>query len=299
MLDENLIKEVVEKVCEQLAAPECIYGGICIGCMQCVANNVEGSQAIIDAGATRIVSPLGSLPRNKELAQFIDHTLLKADTSEDDIRKLCEEAAENEFASVCVNPYWVPLCAEMLKDTAVKVCTVIGFPLGANATETKEFEARIAKENGAGEFDMVINIGALKSHDYKKVFDDIKTLVDSVAPAPVKVIIETALLTDDEKVAACAIAKEAGASFVKTSTGFSAGGATVYDVELMKRVVGEELEVKASGGVRDYETAIEMLKAGATRIGASAGVAIIHQVETQDFASLPKNENTRVDKESK
>ena len=180
-----------------------------------------------------------------------------------------------------MNPYWVPLCAELLKDSKVKVCTVIGFPLGANSTDTKVFEASKAKQEGAEEFDMVINIGALKSGDYKTVFDDIQKIVKVVAPDTVKVIIETALLTNEEKVEACAIAKEARAHFVKTSTGFAKGGATAEDVELMKRVVGEEMEVKASGGVRDYKTAVEMIKAGASRIGASAGISIVQGRENK------------------
>ncbi len=276
MADETLVKQIVEQVISELDE-KCIDGTPCLHCDYCVTRNETGTQAILDAGADRIGSTLGAIPKNTELAKFIDHTLLKPEATEKDIRQLCSEAAEYHFATVCVNPYWVPLCADLLKDTDVKITTVIGFPLGANSKEIKAFEANKAKQDGADEFDMVINIGALKSGDYRTVFDDISTLVKSVAPNTVKVIIETALLTDDEKVEACVISKEAGAHFVKTSTGFAKGGATVDDVELMKKVVGEEMEVKASGGVRDYDTAVEMINAGATRIGASAGISIVNR----------------------
>ncbi len=274
MADETFVKQIVEQVITELDE-KCIDGTPCLHCDYCVVRNEPGTQAILDAGADRIGSTLGAIPKNIQLAKYIDHTLLKPEATEKDIRQLCAEAAEYHFASVCVNPYWVPLCADLLKDSDVKITTVIGFPLGANSKEVKAFEANKAKQDGADEFDMVINIGALKSGDYRTVFDDISTLVKSVAPNTVKVIIETALLTDDEKVEACAISKEAGAHFVKTSTGFAKGGATVEDVALMKKVVGETMEVKASGGVRDYNTAVEMINAGATRIGASAGISIV------------------------
>ncbi len=270
---DEIANEVYNRVMKELNLQRC--DGICLGCEECIVQNPGGTQAIIDAGATRISSPLGVLPDNKDIAKYIDHTLLKADVDEKSIRKLCDEAKEYHFASVCVNPYWVSLCCELLKDTDVKIATVIGFPLGATPKEVKSFEAQQASQNGADEFDMVINIGALKSDDFKYVYEDIKAVVDAVSPKVVKVIIETALLTDEEKVEACTIAKEAGAHFVKTSTGFSSGGATVEDVKLMKAVVDGNLEIKASGGIHDYETALEMIKAGATRIGASAGVAII------------------------
>ena len=275
MIDEVLVRKIVEQVISLMDDAKCSDGTICQKCEHCVVRNEPGTQAIIGAGADRIGSSLGALPRNKELAKFIDHTLLKPETAEEEIRKLCAEASEYEFASVCVNPHWVPLCAKLLDGTTVKICTVIGFPLGANSKEVKAFEASSALQAGANEFDMVINIGALKSLDYRAVYEDISVIVNTVHPHTVKVIIETALLTDREKIEACAIAKEAGAHFVKTSTGFAKGGATVDDIQLMKKVVGEKMEVKASGGVRDYETAIEMIKAGATRIGASAGVAIV------------------------
>ncbi len=276
MADDKLINDVIDTLWPQFTKALCVEGGICLGCEQCVVKNIEGTKAILDAGAERIGSSLGSIPSDRNIGKFIDHTQLKADTTEEDVKKLCYEADENGFASVCINPCWVPLCAELLKNSESKVCTVIGFPLGATSTESKVHEVQIAKEQGAVEFDMVINIGLLKSKKYRDVFDDMKAVVDTVAPDTVKVIIETALLTDEEKIEACVLAKEAGAHFVKTSTGFSKAGATVHDVELMKRVVGEDVEVKASGGVKDFETAIEMLKAGATRIGASAGIAIVH-----------------------
>lgn len=211
-----------------------------------------------------------------QLAQMIDHTLLKPDATAEEIRRLCAEAREHRFFSVCVNPYWVPLCAELLQGSGVKVCTVIGFPLGANRPEIKAAEARDAIARGAAEVDMVINIGALKSGEDDVVRSDIRAVVEAAAgQALVKVIIETGLLTDAEKVRACQLAREAGADFVKTSTGFGRGGATVADVRLMRQTVGPEIGVKASGGVRDYETAVAMVQAGATRIGASAGVAIL------------------------
>lgn len=188
---------------------------------------------------------------------------------------LIEEATEHDFASVCVNPTWVAFAAQALKGTDVKVCTVIGFPLGANTPEVKAFEAEDAIQNGADEIDMVINIGALKSQDYELVEKDIRAVVEAAKGTLVKVIIETCLLTDDEKVKACQIAQKAGADFVKTSTGFSIGGATVADVALMRKTVGPNMGVKASGGARSYEDALAFIKAGATRIGASSGVAIM------------------------
>jgi deoxyribose-phosphate aldolase len=209
---------------------------------------------------------------------MIDHTLLKPDATPDQIAQLSYEARKYRFASVCVNPTHVRLCAELLQGSQVKVCTVVGFPLGATPPEVKLFETQNALKDGATEIDMVINIGALKSNDYELVARDIRGIVLSAhqAGALVKVIIETGLLTREEKVAACLLAKEAGADFVKTSTGFSGGGATTEDVALMREVVGAGLGVKASGGIKTYEDAQSMLSAGATRIGASAGVAILH-----------------------
>jgi deoxyribose-phosphate aldolase len=232
---------------------------------------------VVSAGASRLTSQLGSIPEDPDIASMIDHTLLKPDATADQIAQLCYEARKYKFASVCINPTHVKLCAKLLQGAQVKVCTVIGFPLGASAPEVKAFEAQTALKDGATEIDMVINIGALKAGDLTLVARDIHevVLVGHTAGAIVKVIIETSLLTDEEKVTACLLSKEAGADFVKTSTGFSGGGATVADVNLMRRVVGPEMGVKASGGVRDFEDARNMVKAGATRLGASAGVKII------------------------
>ena len=211
----------------------------------------------------------------EELASYIDHTLLKPEASREQIRAVCEEAKQYHFASVCVNPCWVPLIAEELKGSGVSVCCVIGFPLGASLSSVKAFEAREAVAAGAQEIDMVINIGAVKSGDWELVREDIAAVNAAKGTAKLKVIIETCLLTDEEKVRVCQIAKEAGADFVKTSTGFSTGGATVHDVELMRKTVGPEMGVKASGGVRTLEDALAMIEAGASRLGASAGVKII------------------------
>ncbi|SHE56350.1 deoxyribose-phosphate aldolase [Clostridium fallax] len=211
----------------------------------------------------------------KTLAKMIDHTALKADTKEAAIRELCKEALEYNFASVCINPANVKLASELLKGSDVKVCTVIGFPLGANTSAVKAFETEDAIKNGANEVDMVINIGKLKDKDYDYVREDIKSVVNAAkGKALTKVIIETCLLTDEEKVMACKLSKEAGANFVKTSTGFSTGGATPEDVKLMRETVGAEMGVKASGGVRSQEDAIKVVEAGANRIGASASIAI-------------------------
>lgn len=210
----------------------------------------------------------------------IDHTALKADTEKEQIEKLCKEAIEYKFAAVCVNPCHIESCKEILKDTDIKVATVIGFPLGANTKETKAFEASDAIDKGAHELDMVINIGALKDKDYKTVKEDILAVVNAASGrALVKVIIETSLLNDDEKVKACQLAKEAGADYVKTSTGFSTGGASLEDVKLMRETVGKDMGVKASGGVRDLAIAKEMIEAGASRIGASSGVEIAKELK--------------------
>ncbi|KQL53500.1 deoxyribose-phosphate aldolase [Heyndrickxia shackletonii] len=216
------------------------------------------------------------------IAKMIDHTLLKADATKEQIHTLCLEAKEYSFASVCVNPTWVKYCAEILKDSNVLVCTVIGFPLGSNTPETKAFETKNAIENGAGEVDMVINISALKSGDYELVEKDIKAVTDAAkGKALTKVIIETCLLTNDEKVHACEIAVKAGADFVKTSTGFSTGGATPEDIALMRKTVGPDIGVKASGGVRSAQDAEALIKAGATRIGASSGVKIVKGLSSE------------------
>ena len=210
-----------------------------------------------------------------KLNKYIDHTLLKPDAKKEQIVNLIEEAKDYDFASVCVNPTWVAFAAEALKGTDVKVCTVIGFPLGANTPEVKAFETQNAIQNGADEIDMVINIGALKSQDFALLEQDIRAVVEASGDKLVKVIIETCLLTDEEKIEACQIAQKAGADFVKTSTGFSTGGATVPDIKLMRETVGPDMGVKASGGARFYEDALAFIQAGASRIGASSGVAIM------------------------
>lgn len=212
---------------------------------------------------------------NKNIASIIDHTILKADATKETVEKVCKEAIEYKFASVCINPANIALCAELLKGSGVKVCTVIGFPLGANTSEVKAFETKDAIEKGANEVDMVINIGKLKDKDYDYVKKDIEAVVEAAkGKALTKVIIETCLLTDEEKVKACELAKEAGADFVKTSTGFSTGGSTPEDIKLMRETVGLEMGVKASGGVRSLKDAEAVIENGATRIGASASVAI-------------------------
>lgn len=210
------------------------------------------------------------------LEKYIDHTILKADATSDMVKKLCAEAREYGFASVCVNSYFASLVSKELEGTDVKTCVVIGFPLGANTKEVKAFETKQAIENGAQEVDMVINIGALKEKNYQAVQEDIEAVVNEAkGKALVKVIIETCLLTDEEKVKACEISKAAKANFVKTSTGFSTGGAKKEDIALMRKTVGEDMGVKASGGIRNYETAVEMIEAGANRIGASIGVSLV------------------------
>lgn len=217
------------------------------------------------------------------IAKSIDHTLLKPDATFNQIYQLVEEAKQYRFFSVCVNPSYVATCAELLKGSGVQVCTVIGFPLGASSSATKVFETAHAIKDGADEIDMVINIGALKSQKLLLVEEDIRDVVFAAEGKVVKVIIETSLLTDEEKVLACQIAEKAGANFVKTSTGFNGGGASVEDIKLMKESVSSKVEVKASGGIRDLETAKKMLAAGATRLGTSAGVSIVKGLASQDF----------------
>jgi deoxyribose-phosphate aldolase len=243
----------------------------------CVRTCFDRTGQVVNAGAERLSSTIGVIPQNLDLAGMIDHTLLKPDATPDQVAQLCFEARKYGFASVCINPAWVELCAKLLEGSKVKVCTVIGFPLGATASEVKAFETTNAIEHGATEIDMVINIGALKARDLELVAKDIRGVVMAAHAHGdiVKVILETTLLTDEEKTIACLLAKEAGADFVKTSTGFASGGATVHDIALMRKAVGAEMGVKASGGVRTFEDAEKMVKAGATRIGASAGVKII------------------------
>lgn len=242
-------------------------------------------KSYLDYGASRVAvkEPHQSavcVP-NFAFAKFIDHTLLKPEATREEIVKLCQEAKEHGFASVCVNPHYVKLCATMLRGSEVKVCSVVGFPLGANSTRVKTYETQVACEDGAREIDMVINVGELKSKNYDLVEADIASVVAAAdaANATVKVILETCLLTDEEKVIASTLAKNAGAHFVKTSTGFSKAGATIEDVALMRKAVGDAMGVKASGGVRDYATAKKMIEYGATRIGASASVKIVKEAK--------------------
>lgn len=287
-LDQKTVEQLVEVITrevliamaeqqQQATAPE---GGQCkLNCAAglCVRTCFDRTGQVVSAGAERLSSSIGMIPQDISLAKMIDHTLLKPDATPDQIAQLCFEARKYQFASVCVNPTWVKLCAQLLAGSPVKVCTVIGFPLGATASEVKAFEAANAIDQGATEIDMVINIGALKARELEVVAQDIRGVVKVAHSrgAIVKVILETSLLTDEEKTIACMLSKEAGADFVKTSTGFAGGGATVHDVALMRQVVGPEMGVKASGGVRTYEDAESMIKAGATRIGASAGVKIV------------------------
>jgi deoxyribose-phosphate aldolase len=238
-------------------------------------------QEVVNAGASRLSSTLGQVDIAPDVARYIDHTLLKPDASQDQIAQLCYEAQKYSFAAVCVNPSYVKLCAQLLQGTPVHVCTVVGFPLGATPPEVKAYEAQQAINDGATEVDMVINVGALKSKDYGLVERDIATVARTchAGDSILKVIIEAALLTDEEKVIACQLAKAAGADYVKTSTGFGPGGATVKDVALMRRAVGPDIGVKAAGGIGSFEDAKAMVAAGATRIGASAGVRIVQQAK--------------------
>lgn len=251
----------------------------CKGWETNVVTQPKAINNIVNMGAERISAGLGIghvLP-DKNIAAMIDHTVLKPEATPQDITKLCEEAKKYEFASVCVNPSFVSLCHDLLKESEVKVCTVIGFPLGATTTEVKKFEAEQAIEQGAKEVDMVINVGRLKAEDFDYVYNDIFQVVQTAKKkrAVSKVILETALLTDEEKIKACLLVKKAGADFVKTSTGFSKGGATVGDVALMKYVVGAGIGVKAAGGIKSREDAEAMVASGADRIGASASVKIV------------------------
>jgi deoxyribose-phosphate aldolase len=284
---EKLVEQITDQIVARLKAER---GDDLNG-----ANHVDCSPhslaCALNAGASRIGLSWGqAAAAGADVAGYIDHTLLKPEATRDEIEKLCQEARAFNFASVCVNPTWVKECAYNLRGSQVKVCAVVGFPLGATLADVKAYETRRAVFDGATEIDMVINIGALKSGDDATVKRDIAAVVDAAHEgcAIVKVIIETALLTDEEKVRACLLAKESGADFVKTSTGFSKGGATVADIELMRRAVGSEVGVKAAGGVKDLASAREMIAAGATRIGASAGVKIVQEsqgVKTTGLAS--------------
>jgi deoxyribose-phosphate aldolase len=272
---QRLIQIIVEEVTAAQGAaapPRCACHSLLY---ECCPDRLRG---VLDAGATRLgLHASGGAPGG--VASMIDHTLLKPDATRREIEALCREAAEYRFASVCINPTWVALCASLLQSTGVKVCSVVGFPLGATTPDAKHYETRRAIFDGAREIDMVINIGALKSGELRVVERDIEAVTAPCreAEALSKVIIEAALLTDDEKITACTLAKAAGADYVKTSTGFGPGGATAADVALMRRAVGEEMGVKAAGGVRDLESLKAMVAAGATRVGASAGVRIVQE----------------------
>jgi deoxyribose-phosphate aldolase len=278
---EELIEKIVHEILKSdqvVTGHACCKDGICTDGM-CVIHNKEGVRNIVESGAARVTASFGVDAGggvSAEIAKMIDHTLLKPEATVEQIKKLCEEARKYEFASVCINPSYVSLCATLLKDTRVRVCTVIGFPLGATTAEVKAMETEQVIRQGATEVDMVINVGRLKSKDYEYVEQDIFAVVSQARRHGVlsKVILETGLLTDEEKVIACMLAKRAGADFVKTSTGFSKGGATTGDIALMRYVVGSAMGVKASGGVRTREDALAMVASGADRIGASASVAI-------------------------
>lgn len=276
---EQLVEQITDVIYARLNGEGVDQAKMCGCTSECFHRCPERMHRVVDAGAARIGLVLGQTASARDWASLIDHTLLKPDASQTEIKRLCEEAAQYHFASVCVNPTWVRACACHLQGTGVPVCTVIGFPLGATLPDVKAYEARRAIMDGAHEVDMVINVGALKSGDDCLVEHDIRSVVEVAHEYDVicKVIIETALLTDDEKVRACQAAKNAGADFVKTSTGFSKGGATVADIALMRRVVGPELGVKASGGVKNIDDARAMVEAGATRIGASVGVKIAQE----------------------
>ncbi len=272
----NLDAFVDKIVDEILDAPTRCIGPKCNWCWVCPDCRTEIVKSIVGNGAHRVGAGPNLGPIHDDLARQIDHTLLKPEATEKEVVKLCEEAVQYGFASVCVNPCWVRLCRDLLQSSGVLTCTVIGFPLGATSCESKVFETQKAIEHGADEIDMVVNVGKLKSKDYDYVERDIRAVVETAgSQAIVKVILETCLLTDDEKIISSLMSKRAGAAFVKTSTGFNKGGATLGDVALMRKVVGSELGVKASGGVRDLEGAREMVNAGASRIGASAGIKIV------------------------
>ena len=279
-MSSSMIDKVVSQVLIEKSLHDfyCV-GDTCAGWERNVVDQPTAVKTIIENGADRVAAGIGigNELTDKSVARRIDHTLLKAEATPDEIKHLCDEALMYEFASVCINPSYVPLSYSMLKDSVVKVCTVIGFPLGATTTSAKKAEAEEAIANGAEEIDMVINIGMLKQGEFDYVFNDINQVVLTAKRnrAVCKVIIETALLTDQEKVKACVISKEAKADFVKTSTGFSTGGATASDIALMKYVVGSSVGVKASGGIRSKEDADEMIRSGADRIGASASVKIV------------------------
>ena len=279
---QRLIDLIVSEMAVAAARPQTRCG--CHGVVDdCCPDRLRG---VLDAGATRVgLHASGGAPAG--VASMIDHTLLKPDATRTNIEELCREAAQFKFATVCVNPTWVALAARLLAGSGVGVCSVVGFPLGATTADVKGYETQRAIFDGAREIDMVINVGALKSGDLRAVERDIEAVTAPCRScgALSKVIIEAVLLTDDEKVTACTLAKAAGADYVKTSTGFASGGATAADVALMRRVVGAEMGVKAAGGVRDLEGMKAMIAAGASRVGASAGVKIVQQARGEQPAA--------------
>ena len=279
-LIDIITEEVLAAQAQPAAASNCACHSVLVDCCP------DRLRGVIDAGATRLgLHATGGAAGG--VSSMIDHTLLKPDATRADIEKLCREAREFRFATVCVNPAWVATAASLLRGSGVGVCSVVGFPLGATTADVKQYETRRAIFDGASEIDMVINIGALKSGDLRTVERDIEAVVNACRQcgALSKVIIEAALLTDEEKITACTLSKAAGADFVKTSTGFASGGATAADVALMRRVVGAEMGVKAAGGVRDLEGLKAMVAAGATRVGASAGVKIVQESKGQTPAA--------------
>lgn len=285
---DELVEIIAKRVTEKLYSMGIDHGTMksncncsdskdsCASCGLCVVKKRNTVDNIIDVGASRISAKMGINSQvDEKLASMIDHTLLKPEATREELSKICEEARKYNFATVCVNSSNIPFVARALSGSSVKPIAVVGFPLGAATTQSKVFESKEAISSGAKEIDMVINIGALKSKEYAVVLNDIKCVVEASRPYPVKVILETSNLNNDEKIAACVLSKAACAAFVKTSTGFGAGGATVEDISLMRRIVGDDMSVKASGGIRTKEDAESMVKAGADRIGASASVSIV------------------------
>lgn len=285
---DQLVEEITKRVKARLAGslavssasqPPCKSAthntSDCDTCRGCHVFRPEEVRDIVKLGAQRISAGAGHSAPAADLAPFIDHTLLKPDATRDELKKLCDEAKKYGFATVCVNAANIRFCASQLEGSSVKAIAVVGFPLGASTPNAKAFETREAVRNGAQEIDTVINVGALKSGDYGTVLEDIAAVVAAAVPRPVKVILETGLLNREQKIIACALSKVAGAAFVKTSTGFGPGGATAEDIALMREIVGPDMGVKASGGVRTEEDARRMIAAGATRLGASASVAIV------------------------
>lgn len=287
MSTEKIIADQIDRILADIKGVAAVSEPAC-GCRinkpatpseACACNTATEAEIynnFVECGACRISAALGIDAEKERVGRMIDHTLLKPEATAKEIDQLCEEAAKYCFASVCINPSWVKRAAQKLARSGVKVCTVVGFPLGATSTQAKALETEIAVSHGAQEVDMVINVGWLKSGEYELVKKDIAAVVRHAGrQVPVKVILETCLLTNEEKIKSCVLSKEAGAAYVKTSTGFNKGGATAADIALMRHVVGQDMGVKASGGVRTYEDALQMVQSGASRIGASASVKIV------------------------